>query len=155
MTTATTDPLDGLTVAVPCTESWDAMAGDERRRFCAKCRLHVHDLSAMTRPEALAFLASSTGKTACVRFARRPDGRVTTRDCRDAITALRRRSYLTAAAVVGALGLGATALALVREAEAGGGWSNPDLWEKQPFATIAHVLPASWVPARAQNVMGR
>ena len=154
MTTAATDPLDGLTVAVPCTESWDAMTGDARRRFCAKCRLHVHDLSAMTREEAIRFVAASGGKRTCVRFARRPDGRVTTRDCRDAIRALRRRSCLAAAAVVAALGFGATAIVIAREAEEGGGWSNPELWEHQPFAAIARILPASWVPTRPMVVMG-
>jgi hypothetical protein len=150
----TNDPLDGLTVSVPCTEPWEKMKGDDRRRYCAKCRLHVHDLSSMTRDEALDLLGNAAGGRTCVRFSRRPDGRVTTRDCRKAVRALRRRAFLAAAAIAGAVGLGGAALALAQQANANGGWSNPDLWDRQPFSTLARYLPASWLPSRPMMVMG-
>ena len=47
-----TDLLARVAIASPCTADWNTMAGDERRRFCTSCRLHVHDLSAMTAAEA-------------------------------------------------------------------------------------------------------
>jgi hypothetical protein len=56
------------------------MEGDDRRRFCAECRLHVYNLSAMTRPEATRFLQEQEGRV-CVRLYRRIDGAVLTRDC--------------------------------------------------------------------------
>jgi hypothetical protein len=73
-------PLDAVTVRRPCHVDWDAMAPvDDRVRFCGECRKHVFNLSAMTRAEAEALVAS-TGE-ACVRFYRRADGTVATADC--------------------------------------------------------------------------
>jgi hypothetical protein len=108
----------------------------------------------MTRAEALDFLAKSSGGRICARFARRPDGRVMTRDCRDAVRALRRRALLAAAALIGALGLGGTALALARQAEEEGGWASATLWERSPFSTIASYLPASWFPQPRMAIAG-
>ncbi len=39
--TPTPSLVDRITVRTPCTESWDAMRGDDRKRFCGKCRLRV------------------------------------------------------------------------------------------------------------------
>jgi len=39
-----TPALDSLTVASPCPESWDAMPGDDRRRYCGRCRLPVQPI---------------------------------------------------------------------------------------------------------------
>jgi len=82
--------LEVLDVAEPCTQDWNAMTGDEKRRFCGECRLHVHDLSAMTRNEANDLLGGAEGRV-CVRFYRRPDGRVLTQDCVTVRDRLRRR----------------------------------------------------------------
>jgi hypothetical protein len=137
------DPLEGLAVTVPCRVPWESMRGDARRRFCGTCRLHVHDVSEMTRDEALALLAArSAGEQVCVRVWRRPDGRILTRDCRSAVRALRRRALLLAAALLGAVGLGGVALAAARKDDGGA-----SLWDRQPFATLAKYLPASWRPA--------
>ncbi|MAQ18976.1 MAG: hypothetical protein CMN30_29785 [Sandaracinus sp.] len=68
-----------LDVKEPCTEDWGAMVGDARERHCALCEQSVYDLSEMTLDEAEALLARP-GRT-CVRFVRRADGRVTTKDC--------------------------------------------------------------------------
>lgn len=82
--------LDVIQIASPCTQDWNAMTGDEKRRFCSECRLHVHDLSAMTRREAEDLLQSADGRV-CVRLYRRPDGRVLTKDCVTVRDRLRRR----------------------------------------------------------------
>jgi hypothetical protein len=83
MDTHTTDRhlLDRTEIASPCTADWNAMAGDDRRRFCSQCRLHVHDLSAMTSDEALDLLRAAGQGRLCVRLWRRADGTVLTRDC--------------------------------------------------------------------------
>lgn len=94
-------PLDLVTIQTPCTESWDRMQGDERKRFCGSCRLHVYDLSAMRRAEAEALLTSRRdGERLCVRFARRPDGRVVTDDCGPVRRAVRRRARRARAAAM-------------------------------------------------------
>jgi hypothetical protein len=72
--------LDTITVAIPCTESWEQMAGNDRVRFCSKCKKMVHDISRLTSAEALDLLKDESRKP-CVRLYRRPDGRVLTADC--------------------------------------------------------------------------
>lgn len=60
-----------LHVREPCHESWDAMPGDDRTRYCDRCRKEVHDLSARTADEAedLLTAARRNGTRLCVRFA--------------------------------------------------------------------------------------
>lgn len=75
--------LDDIDIASPCPADWTKMQGDERCRFCSQCKLHVFDLSALTRPEAVALVQerSGRGERLCVRFRRRADGTVLTQDC--------------------------------------------------------------------------
>ena len=74
------NPLDNIRVASPCSADWNAMYGDERKRFCAACKLNVYNLSDMSRNEAENFLMASEGRV-CVRYFRRSDGTVLTKDC--------------------------------------------------------------------------
>ena len=109
-----TNPLDNIHIASPCKADWNAMFGDERRRFCAECKLNVYNLSGMTQPEAENFLINSEGRV-CVRFYRRADGSVITQDCPVGWKALKRRVSKTATALASmifgvASGLGFAAL---------------------------------------------
>src|SRR5262245_21414478 len=98
--------LDSLRIASPCTADWAAMTGDDQKRFCAQCKLHVHDLSAMSGDEAMAFLRGAGEGRVCVRFHRRADGRVLTRDCPVGLRRRLRQAWLRAAALVAALWTG-------------------------------------------------
>lgn len=92
MTTASAKiQLDVIRVIDPCDESWAAMRGDDRVRFCGVCRENVYSLSAMTREEATALLVEREGKL-CARFYRRADGTVSTIDCAPARFARARRA---------------------------------------------------------------
>lgn len=82
--------LDDLVIETACEEPWDGMRGDDQVRHCAACRLDVHDLSALTRPEAEALVRGADGRL-CARIHRRPDGRVLTRDCGPARRSVQRR----------------------------------------------------------------
>src|SRR5262245_25107516 len=82
------------------------MSGDDKKRFCAQCKLHVHDLSAMTGNEAMAFLRNAGEGRTCVRFHRRADGRVLTRDCPVGLRRRLRQAWLRAAALIAALWTG-------------------------------------------------
>src|SRR2546423_10740717 len=82
--------LDSISVASPCRADWERMAGDERVRFCSECRLHVYNLSAMTRDEAEALVIEKEG-ILCAMFYRRTDGTVLTRDCPVGLRAARAR----------------------------------------------------------------
>ncbi len=74
------NPLDNIRVASPCSADWNAMDGDERKRFCGDCKLHVYNLSGMTRYDAENLLRLSEGRL-CVRYFKRPDGTILTQDC--------------------------------------------------------------------------
>ncbi|MCI0359887.1 MAG: hypothetical protein L0211_15530 [Planctomycetaceae bacterium] len=92
--------LDLVQVASPCHVAWEDMAGDERRRFCKHCNLPVYNLSDMPRAEAEAFVNQAEGRT-CIRFYRREDGTVLTRDCPVGLRAVRQRLVRAVAALAG------------------------------------------------------
>lgn len=85
-----TNPLDNIHVASPCSANWDEMFGDDRKRHCGDCKLNVYNLSNMTRREAEDLLVNSEGRL-CVRFFRRADGTVLTKNCPVGWQAVKRR----------------------------------------------------------------
>ncbi len=93
-----TNPLDRIKIASPCPADWNEMYGDERKRFCAECKLNVYNLSDMTRREAENFLINSEGRV-CVKFYRRTDGTVLTKDCPVGWQKLKRKVSYVATAV--------------------------------------------------------
>lgn len=68
-----------LKLATPCSMIWERMQGTGAVRHCQRCRLDVHDLSALTTAEAERLLGQPG---ICATFFRRADGRVLTKDCR-------------------------------------------------------------------------
>jgi hypothetical protein len=97
-----TNPLDSVRVAAPCPADWSKMAGDERMRYCGECNLHVYNLSGMTRREAEALITNTEGRL-CVRFYRRSDGTILTRNCPVGLRALKRRISRVAGATLTAV----------------------------------------------------
>jgi hypothetical protein len=95
--------LDRIFVSTPCKQDWEAMPGDQRVRSCESCQLPVHDLSAMTRAEAEALVASHKGRM-CARYLRRADGTIATTD---EPGPRRRVRWLAVAAAAGVVGLAA------------------------------------------------
>jgi hypothetical protein len=69
--------LDHLQVASPCDKNWNAMQGDERKRFCGSCNKHVHDLSQLTEHEAVSLFEQhrQRGSTPCVTYVRDTHGK--------------------------------------------------------------------------------
>lgn len=57
---------ESLRILEPCSADWERMDGDGAIRFCRLCKKNVHDLSAMTEAEAVAFL--SGGEQPCIRY---------------------------------------------------------------------------------------
>ena len=92
------NPLNNLKIASPCSANWDEMLGNERSRHCGDCQLNVYNLSGMTRTEAENFLINAEGRV-CVRFFKRADGTVLTKDCPVGWQAIKRRVSKTATAV--------------------------------------------------------
>ena len=103
--------LETIEIKSPCAMDWDRMAGDERARFCRACKLHVFNLSEMTRPDAEALIRRKEGHL-CARFYQRPDGTILTKDCGAVVAARQRRTFVATVAVL--LGLVASAYAATR-----------------------------------------
>lgn len=124
--------LDSIRIASPCSAKWEDMVGDDRKRHCLECRLDVHDLSAMPRAEADAWLAARRGR-ACLRLRKRADGRLITNDCPVGLRARARRSLkvVTGAGIVVIGG----ALAFL---------SSLGSRDHDPFSEMP--LPAEWTP---------
>jgi hypothetical protein len=74
------NPLNNIKIASPCNTDWNEMIGNERRRFCDECKLNVYNLSGMSQGEAENLLLNSEGRL-CIRFYKRADGNVLTKDC--------------------------------------------------------------------------
>ena len=71
--------------------------------FCGQCNLNVYNLSGMTKDAAESLIAGNEGRL-CVRFYRRTDGSIITRDCPVGLRAIRDRvSYWTKAVGAAAL----------------------------------------------------
>ena len=60
-------------IANPCPKKWENMRGDDQRRFCEQCQLHVHNLSTMSVSERREFTQTYAGG-ACVTYRLLPDG---------------------------------------------------------------------------------
>lgn len=91
-----------IRVASPCSERWESMQGDERRRFCAKCQLHVHNVRELSEAEVVKLLSEATGRV-CGRVYQRPDGTVLTKDCPVGVAKVRRQvamAFVTVAAMI-------------------------------------------------------
>ena len=73
-------PLNNIRIASPCPADWAGMIGTDRKRFCGQCKLNVYNLSGMTMFEAEELLTQSEGRL-CVRYYRRSDGTILTKDC--------------------------------------------------------------------------
>lgn len=106
------DLLEHVRVPKPCEADWDSMKGNEQARFCSHCELHVHDLSHMTRAEALKLVSRSQGRL-CVRYVPDPRGGVRTLEAASAplYRITRRASRIAAGAFTAAISLTANAAA--------------------------------------------
>lgn len=68
-----------LRIESPCPKNWDGMTGDDKRRFCENCQLHVHNLSAMSGEERAQFVEDTRAKGhACITYELRADGTMVT-----------------------------------------------------------------------------
>jgi hypothetical protein len=83
-------PLSSVKIASPCSADWEDMIGNDRSRFCGRCDLNVYNLSDMTKREAEHLINQTEGRL-CVRFYRRTDGTILTRDCPVGLQAMKRR----------------------------------------------------------------
>src|SRR5579883_1889272 len=94
--------LQGLCIASPCSANWNGMAGDSCVRHCSECDRKVYNLSEMSARDAEQLILAHEGRL-CVRFYRRSDGTILTRDCPVGLVAAMRRLSKVASMVLSAL----------------------------------------------------
>ncbi len=102
--------LGVISVASPCSQSWEQMQGDANVRFCGKCEKNVYQLDNLSTEEVRQLIIEKEGKL-CWRFFVRRDGTVLTRDCPVGLRRVRQR-MLASLAMACALVLGSAALLL-------------------------------------------
>jgi len=83
-------PLSKIKIAAPCKAEWRFMYGDDRVRFCGQCNLNVYNLSSLAREEAEDLIRRTEGQL-CVRFYRRKDGTILTRNCPVGLRAIKEK----------------------------------------------------------------
>ncbi|MBX7224164.1 MAG: ankyrin repeat domain-containing protein [Blastocatellia bacterium] len=70
--------LDRVSVKSPCQEDWNQMKGNDTVRFCSHCSKSVHNLSEMTRSEAIKLVEQSKGRL-CIRYVQTPNKSIITK----------------------------------------------------------------------------
>ena len=149
-------PLNDIKIASPCPANWDAMYGDDRKRFCGECKLNIYNLSGMTADEAETLIMNAEGRL-CVRFYKRADGSVITQDCPVGWAKIKQRTkiYATAAfSLVMALLSGVFIVSLFSKQKATMGvlripFTSPThrLWRPAPIpGRLAYMAPAARSP---------
>ena len=136
--------LEQMSVRVPCTVAWESMTGSERVRHCAQCQQEVYNISAMGREDAEEFLRANgmnggdgqdQGRL-CVRFYRRPDGTVITRDCFALRRALRTGTMWMFGILAGLLLITLGIFGWTRNSDGSAGNIWPRICEHEPFRTL-------------------
>jgi hypothetical protein len=69
-----------LKISSPCPMRWESLAGDDRIRYCGRCRLNVYNLAEMSRDEVEGIVRTTRGRL-CGRLYLRGDRTATLRDC--------------------------------------------------------------------------
>jgi len=131
-------------MVVPCTVAWESMTGSEQLRHCAHCQQQVYNISAMGRGAAEEFLQTNRGnggdgqdgRRLCVRFYRRPDGTVITRDCFALRRALRTGTMWTFGLLAGLLLLALSLFGWTRSSDGSSESIWPRICQYEPFRTL-------------------
>jgi hypothetical protein len=142
--TLTLPQLSQIRIATPCSMRWDDMAGDDKKRFCEACGLHVHNLDAMS-PEEVGALFDGGSERVCGRLRRRADGTILERDCPVGLRALRHRAAITAGRIAAAVAFLITGSVLwaARQREP---WKRARVESLQPFAAVAEWIDPAVAP---------
>lgn len=79
MTEQSQQPSAPLQIQKPCPKSWGELTGDDKRRFCSECSLHVHAAAQLTRSDAQALVTNASSRV-CMRIQYDPSGAPIFRD---------------------------------------------------------------------------
>ncbi len=156
--TSRTLSLDQISIAAPCSASWEGMSGDDRQRHCDSCSKSVYNIAGMTEDEALTLITESEGRL-CVRLYRRRDGTILTKDCPVGLRAIRMKMIHSIGKVAAVFMLVVGAMFFSRTLRADSGRSMR-FGEIPPLPTIKRLIngqftgPPTPVPVMGKMMMG-
>jgi hypothetical protein len=133
--------LESINLPSPCEADWDSMQGNDQVRFCSHCSLSVHNLSAMTRKQAMRLVAESEGRL-CVRYYRKPSGEILNAVPYRLHQIKRRASRLAAGAFTAALSLSASVSAQTPSSSSSPDTNAPSVSASADDETEADEKPA-------------
>ncbi|RYD31097.1 MAG: hypothetical protein EOP86_18630 [Verrucomicrobiaceae bacterium] len=133
------EPVSPIPIASPCPKSWDGMDGDDKKRFCTECRLHVHNLSALDTKERAEVLSQPADRI-CIAYELRPDGGMVT-PSRWSRLPFHRMGLSVAAALAAAFPMFFSACAPSRKMSLGEAPAVPASESKNPTATLGVFVP--------------
>lgn len=81
MTREELELLGSVKVASPCPMNWNDLHGDDKKRHCSQCNLHVYKVSMLTTAEAVELFQKVRSERVCAQLFHRIDGTVMTKDC--------------------------------------------------------------------------
>ncbi len=79
-----------LQIKTACPKNWAELVGDEKKRFCSDCNLHVHNAARLTQVEASTLVAKSSSRV-CMRIEYDASGAPLFRDSLPAVDVKSRR----------------------------------------------------------------
>jgi hypothetical protein len=85
---------DFLTISSPCPANWEEMTGDDKKRYCKLCSLHVYDLTVMSEEEVAQLVQEANEKDLrlCGQLYQRADGKVQLTDCPRGLAKIKEQS---------------------------------------------------------------
>lgn len=94
--------LDTLTITTPCTQNWETMPGDERKRYCGECKLFVHDFSEYSEKEIVELIGDKDLQATrlCARIYRDGRGKLVTNNCPVFLRKYRKRILALKTAII-------------------------------------------------------
>jgi TonB family protein len=95
-------PLEKIKIAASCNAEWRWMYGDDQVRFCGQCNQNVYNLSALSREQAEDLIRQNEGQL-CVRFYRRADGTILTKNCSVGLQAVKDKLTTTRTHIIAAI----------------------------------------------------
>jgi hypothetical protein len=93
-----TNKLETINLVFSCPMAWDKMIGDNQIRYCPECKLNVYNISNLNNTEATNLINSNENRL-CIKFYRRADGTVLTKDCSIRIKVIKKKIATNTAVV--------------------------------------------------------
>ncbi len=86
----TRNKLETINLAFSCPMDWDKMIGNNQTRYCPECKLIVYNISGLSSVEATKLINSNEDRL-CIKFYRRADGTILTKDCSVGIKVIKKK----------------------------------------------------------------